>query len=1245
MEIPHGTLQRGTLEVRKDDFWEAISSNYDYLMNDELIASCREASGELALNEAGVSPPCETLSFAEFVQQFNLLHDWLHRLQSSMLDCDPERKSEMAALVRQELRQRETSLQLFAEEAQGLGALHPSMKEEVGRRVNLLSNKWDAVERAVDPDKDARTAPTQAFQEVAHEMRCLRRWLKELEARLPNQMAVSSSWTVPEIQDRLQAQQVRRMSGRSRRGKPTARPICALSFETGARDAPRRDRPRLAEPRSEPAGSNGYLAERRPANWSTNVAENVRHIFNGEMHAWLGIWLRKKAARCIFLRMFLVYSTTGEPSIIVGIMAGAGPTPAEDFVYLASAQPPAEGKHPPPLRDGARNEKERSVPNGKECREQGVMSGSSSVTKAPVSQQTLRLELVRTGLSTARLRRVGEQNCFGVGKKQAQTQLWQQYAGTTTLDRVKRGLPFISEFRVDWEYGGAVSLIAGRAQYAGVTESTHSARPKAVVDSGRVGGSGSVRASARPQCFREEASAAASAISPKAADRSEGDYDAPEEAAEGDRCVFAARAAAGWRGRGGVSGTESSSTPGLTHTPSLLPNGARSGRVGRVISHSPSKGPSECHLVPHCALVSSGRNGAEVKVRAAAAVTVGLPPTVLLSATRAAARRFPTLAAMMDFSPSPAALPGMGQRRLPASSPPRDAPAAAGRYNNGRTGASSSGIPSGLVLRRRTATSVEVAGSETNLRRVDAPFSFSLSNILGSSEGTKGIYLCSGKTCENIARSNNRHGYLSKRLPSVAQLPRSMRCSESNSWPQEPWYRSRHHRVPSTDKKRIPRAVSGRSFLRLRWSTSQNRIASQQSRIGHRSPYIFKFTPCSVRRPCFSKRLYDRRTVYELARARTGNRARVKRGSEPGGKLGPEPRPPLIRLGLRRGVVSLTGSSSLIARPDGSRSNCQSSFFLLRAVVSYLWQPYDCVVLKELLISQWEALVAELQGGSTTPKNSPRVRRQSMSDVSTEQQRADVLRSIGALREELTSVSELVQKPKEGRTSHAEHCGHPLGAVEQRAQELKVALSSLNDIRDSLVEVKAKAHRLAAEGSVDPVAAALGDHIQALHRQWSSAYQQSGAQLSELQMARSRATDALAPADLQGKKTVSLGGQMLDSAVAGQCGEMAGGVTRAPGRGRDVPAAEDEEKLPPGGSSGSRRLWRVLKAALPVQVALLLMYCVACLMEPHCCDLLNNFHASFGPQLRDIATECRWRGWPRHDSFTAISVYEEQIVP
>lgn len=39
-------------------------------------------------------------------------------------------------------------------------------------------------------------------------MRCLRRWLRELEARLPNQAAGSSSWTISEIQEKLKAQQV-----------------------------------------------------------------------------------------------------------------------------------------------------------------------------------------------------------------------------------------------------------------------------------------------------------------------------------------------------------------------------------------------------------------------------------------------------------------------------------------------------------------------------------------------------------------------------------------------------------------------------------------------------------------------------------------------------------------------------------------------------------------------------------------------------------------------------------------------------------------------------------------------------------------------------------------------------------------------------------------------------------------------------------------------------------------------------
>ncbi|KAH8373534.1 hypothetical protein KR200_001640 [Drosophila serrata] len=55
-------------------------------------------------------------------------------------------------------------------------------------------------------------------------------------------------------------------------------------------------------------------------------------------------------------------------------------------------------------------------------------------------------------------------------------------------------------------------------------------------------------------------------------------------------------------------------------------------------------------------------------------------------------------------------------------------------------------------------------------------------------------------------------------------------------------------------------------------------------------------------------------------------------------------------------------------------------------------------------------------------------------------------------------------------------------------------------------------------------------------------------------------------------------------------------------------------------SKGSRRgwAWRIARAAVPMQVALFTIFCAACLMQPNCCDNLNNLSMSFTPQLRYI---------------------------
>jgi hypothetical protein len=43
--------------------------------------------------------------------------------------------------------------------------------------------------------------------------------------------------------------------------------------------------------------------------------------------------------------------------------------------------------------------------------------------------------------------------------------------------------------------------------------------------------------------------------------------------------------------------------------------------------------------------------------------------------------------------------------------------------------------------------------------------------------------------------------------------------------------------------------------------------------------------------------------------------------------------------------------------------------------------------------------------------------------------------------------------------------------------------------------------------------------------------------------------------------------------------------------------------------------WRIFRAALPFHLALLALIVAACVMEPSCCNYLNNFGSSLVPKL------------------------------
>lgn len=78
--------------------------------------------------------------------------------------------------------------------------------------------------------------------------------------------------------------------------------------------------------------------------------------------------------------------------------------------------------------------------------------------------------------------------------------------------------------------------------------------------------------------------------------------------------------------------------------------------------------------------------------------------------------------------------------------------------------------------------------------------------------------------------------------------------------------------------------------------------------------------------------------------------------------------------------------------------------------------------------------------------------------------------------------------------------------------------------------------------------------------------------------------------------------------------ESAGGMAsvRAKSGATDGDDPDNEPGLP------HSWVWRVLRAALPFQLALVALFWAACLLEPHCCEAANTLNLSLTPQLRYV---------------------------
>ncbi|XP_015906896.2 uncharacterized protein [Parasteatoda tepidariorum] len=184
----------------RDEFWDALSSNYDYLMDDGLINTCREASSDLSVDDDSEISESACWSFKEFIEQFKALHDILHDLQ---IKEDTNQNSDEELLEKQQ--NITYYCKLFNEQAQKLSKRYPEMRDEVQRRLNILNNKWKAVEQSIKPNNVKSPTKDNIFDEITYRMSSLRKWLRELENSICT-VHWTCNWTIEEKEENYRKQ-------------------------------------------------------------------------------------------------------------------------------------------------------------------------------------------------------------------------------------------------------------------------------------------------------------------------------------------------------------------------------------------------------------------------------------------------------------------------------------------------------------------------------------------------------------------------------------------------------------------------------------------------------------------------------------------------------------------------------------------------------------------------------------------------------------------------------------------------------------------------------------------------------------------------------------------------------------------------------------------------------------------------------------------------------------------------------
>ncbi|XP_013186143.2 klarsicht protein isoform X1 [Amyelois transitella] len=203
-----------------DDLWPLLQHHYEYIMDNQIIDTCKEANGELlshnssALHQPRLLNPTTGFnrqwSLSQLIAEFKELCQWLTHVQEEIYSS-PEnltsrklRMNRMSELVSVEPRRVK-----FMEQADAILERLPEASAEVTWRIEHLKVKWESLRLLLNPEQLHKDGDGSDTVDPGHELRCLRRWLHCMEGRLPPpSLAAARAASYHELVRKLKEHQV-----------------------------------------------------------------------------------------------------------------------------------------------------------------------------------------------------------------------------------------------------------------------------------------------------------------------------------------------------------------------------------------------------------------------------------------------------------------------------------------------------------------------------------------------------------------------------------------------------------------------------------------------------------------------------------------------------------------------------------------------------------------------------------------------------------------------------------------------------------------------------------------------------------------------------------------------------------------------------------------------------------------------------------------------------------------------------